>query len=371
MKVLVAMDEFYGSLTSYEANRYVEEAVASQIKEADIVQVPLFNGKNELLTSVFSWQSGTKYKLETHDADMNHVQTEYGITNDGYTVIESQLFLKGENPVTHRSSYGLGEVILHALENGAKHFIISVGGIDSYDGGAGLLQALGATFYDDDGHVIDLSKGPRYLNLVRRIDTSHLNDKLTQATIEIVSDFDSHYYGKQSAIMKTYEHKGISKEDAIEVDNKVWYLNEILKSSLNLTLSPIERGGAGGGVAAVLSGIYGGTISTSHAILDKITHLDQLIEQADLVIFGEGIDEDSQILETTSLKIAELCQKHHKTNVAICGTSNKFDAFTERDVTGMFNVFMDAPTTFTNYQLGIQLRQYSIQSLKLLQASIS
>ena len=62
MKVLVAMDEFNGIISSYQANRYVEEAVASQIEKADIVQVPLFNGRHELMDSVFLWQSGTKYR---------------------------------------------------------------------------------------------------------------------------------------------------------------------------------------------------------------------------------------------------------------------------------------------------------------------
>ena len=63
MKVLVAMDEFNGIISSYQANRYVEEAVASQIEDADIVQVPLFNGRHELLDSVFLWQSGNKYRV--------------------------------------------------------------------------------------------------------------------------------------------------------------------------------------------------------------------------------------------------------------------------------------------------------------------
>ena len=83
MKILVAMDEFNGIISSYQANRYVEEAIASQIDQADIVQVPLFNGRHELLNSVFLWQSGTKYKVNVHDADMNEIETIYGQTEEG------------------------------------------------------------------------------------------------------------------------------------------------------------------------------------------------------------------------------------------------------------------------------------------------
>ena len=157
MRVLVAMDEFNGIVSSYEANRYVEEAVASQIEDADIVQVPLFNGRHELMDSVFLWQSGTKYREMVHNADMNQVEAVYGKTENGMTVIEADLFLQGEKPIGKRSSYGLGELISRALDNDAEHLVISLGNIASFDGGAGMLQALGARYYDDEGHIIDPS----------------------------------------------------------------------------------------------------------------------------------------------------------------------------------------------------------------------
>ena len=114
MKILVAMDEFNGIISSYQANRYVEEAIASQIDHADIVQVPLFNGRHELLNSVFLWHSGTKYKVNVHDADMNEIETIYGQTEEGTIIIESNLFSKGNKAIEQRTSFGLGEVILDA-----------------------------------------------------------------------------------------------------------------------------------------------------------------------------------------------------------------------------------------------------------------
>ena len=87
MKILVAMDEFNG-IISKRIESFVEEAVASQIEDADIVQVPLFNGRHELMDSVFLWQSGTKYRVNVHDADMKEVETVYGQTEQGLTIIE-------------------------------------------------------------------------------------------------------------------------------------------------------------------------------------------------------------------------------------------------------------------------------------------
>ena len=77
---------------------------------------------------------------------------------------------------------------------------------------------------------------------------------------------------------------------------------------MKIAMGPIERGGAGGGIAALLNGLYDAEILTSHELVNQITHLDDLVSQADLIIFGEGVKEEDHLLETTTLTIAELAQ---------------------------------------------------------------
>ncbi len=371
MKVLVAMDEFNGIISSYQANRYVEEAVASQIEHADIVQVPLFNGRHELMDSVFLWQSGSKYRVKAHDADMNEVEATYGQTDSGMTVIEGNLFLNGNKPIDQRSSYGLGEVLKAALDNQAEHIVMSLGGIGSFDAGAGMLQALGAKFYDDEANIVDVSDGAYKIKYIRRIDLSNVHPRLADAKLQLMSDFSSRLYGKQSEIMQTYQTFHLNQNEAAEIDNLVWYFSELFKSELKLAIGPIERGGAGGGIAAVLKGLYQAEILTSHELVNQITHLEDLIEQADLIIFGEGLKEKDQILETTTLRIADLTQKYNKPAIAICATSDKFDLFESQGVTAMFNTFIDMPETYTDFRMGIQIRHYTVQALKLLKTSFN
>lgn len=366
MKVLVAMDEFNGIISSYQANRYVEEAVASQIEKSDIVQVPLFNGRHELMDSVFLWQSGTKYKVLAHDADMNEVEAVYGTTDTNMTIIEGNLFLKGSKPITERTSYGLGEIIVDALENKAEHIIMSLGGIGSFDGGAGMLQALGAKFYDDEAQEVDLRQGSKMLKYIRKIDISGIHPQLKNVRFQLMSDFDSKLYGKKSEIMQTYETHGLTHQNAAEIDNLLWYLSEIFKSELRLTMGPVERGGAGGGIAAALNVLYDAEIMTSHELVDQITHLDSLIQQADLIIFGEGVNEADQILETTTVRLAELAAKYNKPSIAICATDDKFDLFESMGVTASFNTFIEMPESFTYFKMGIQIRHYTVQAIKLL-----
>ena len=218
-------------------------------------------------------------------------------------------------------------MIKHALDNDAKHVVISLGGIDSFDAGAGMLQALGAQFYDDEGRVVDMRQGAGVIKYIRRMDMSNLHPKMETARIQVMSDFSSRLYGKQSEIMQTYDAYQLNHNQAAEIDNLIWYFSELFKSELKIAIGPVERGGAGGGIAAVLNGLYQAEILTSHALVDQLTHLENLVEQADLIIFGEGLNENDQLLETTTLRIAELCHKHQKVAIAICATAEKFDLF--------------------------------------------
>ena len=95
--------------------------------------------------------------------------------------------------------------------------------------------------------------------------------------------------------------------------------------------------------------------------------MESLIQQADLIIFGEGVNEEDQILETTTIRIAELSTKYDKPAIAICATSDKFDQFESLGVTAMFNTFIEMPESFTDFKMGIQIRHYTVQALKLLQ----
>ena len=134
---------------------------------------------------------------------------------------------------------------------------------------------------------------------------------------------------------------------------------------MKIAMGPIERGGAGGGIAALLNGLYDAEILTSHELVNQITHLDDLVSQADLIIFGEGVKEEDHLLETTTLTIAELAQNIINL-IAICATDDKFDVFDQYHVTAMFNTFVEMPERYTDFKMGIQIRHFTVQALRLL-----
>ena len=128
-----------------------------------------------------------------------------------------------------------------------------------------------------------------------------------------MSDFSSKLYGKHSEIMKTYETHQLTREKA-EIDNLIWYFSELVKNEMKIAMGPIERGGG----IALLNGLYDAEILTSHELVNQITHLDDLVSQADLIIFGEGVKEEDHLLETTTLTIAELAQNMINLRLLFC-----------------------------------------------------
>lgn len=373
MRVLVAMDEFDGILSSYHANRFVEEAIKSQLNEADIVQVPLFNGQREVIDSILLWQSGTKYSVDHHDAYMKPRTSAYAVTGNNVTVIEAgEVLTSNEETIkpSETSSYGLGEMINEAIKENTNEMIISVGNVASYDGGLGMIQALGAKFYDAEGVLVDVSKGAKWIKYIRTIDLYDLDNRLKDKNIKVITDFESKYYGKNSRVMKERELNHITLEEATDIDNALWYISELFKSQHKILLGKDERGGSGSGIAAMLSCLWDGELVTGGDVVNELTYLDQLIEQADFVVFGEGLKPNQQLLETTSVRIAELCQKHNKVNIAVCATDEKFDQYIEQDVTAMFKVLNKEQYTMSELEMGIALRHLTTQALRLLKSNL-
>ena len=105
--------------------------------------------------------------------------------------------------------------------------------------------------------------------------------------------------------------------------------------------------------------------------MNQITHLENLIQQADLIIFGEGLKEEDQILETTTIRIAELTQQYSKPAIAICATNDKFDLFESLNILAMFNTFIDMPDSYIQILRWVFKSDITVQALKLLKTQIN
>ena len=130
---------------------------------------------------------------------------------------------------------------------------------------------------------------------------------------------------------------------------------------MKIAMGPIERGGAGGGIAALLNGLYDAEILTSHELVNQITHLDDLVSQADLIIFGEGVKEEDHLLETTTLTIAELAQNMINLRLLFVRLMTNLMSL----ISTMLQQCLIL-SRYTDFKMGIQIRHFTVQALRLL-----
>ena len=161
MKILIASDSFKGSLSSLEVAEALEMGIKGTYDKVDIIKLPTADGGEGTLDAILSCLSGERISVRVKDPLGRIINSYYGLVDDGVTAIIEMAQASGitlikedeKNPLI-TTTYGTGQMILDAMEKGAKRIIIGLGGSATNDGGVGMAQALGISFRDKDGKEI-------------------------------------------------------------------------------------------------------------------------------------------------------------------------------------------------------------------------
>ena len=317
MKVVIAMDSFKGSLTSLEAGNAVRDGILAACPDADVTVLPLADGGEGTIDAIAPYVNGEIRTLTVCGPLGDSVDSYYVFDPvSGTAYIEmakaSGLTLIDESrrDPYNTTSYGTGELILDAVNNGAKKLVICIGGSATNDGGAGMLQALGARFLDASGN--EISRGAIGLKSLQTVDLSSLvgTDKDIVVASDVINplcgpDGCSHVYGPQ---------KGATYETACEMD-------EWLKAFAETCgFDPFEPGtGAAGGMSFALKNFLGAKLRSGADIVTDITGAESLIRECDIVITGEGRMDSQTVNGKAPFKIMELGVKYGKRVIGITG----------------------------------------------------
>ncbi|MBO5998536.1 MAG: glycerate kinase, partial [Lachnospiraceae bacterium] len=215
MKLLFASDSFKGSLSSEQTVALLKQAAESVFGPCETSGVPVADGGEGTVDAVVQAEQGEKITLQVHGPLMEPVSAEYGVFGDHKAVIEmaaaSGLPLVPEDRRDPRNTttYGTGELILHALENGYRDISIAIGGSATNDGGMGCMRALGIRFIDENGY--ELEGFGRDLIHVRRIDTEGLDPRLKDAKITVMCDVTNPLCGEHGATWTFGRQKGATE----------------------------------------------------------------------------------------------------------------------------------------------------------------
>ena len=325
MKILIAPDSFKESLTSIEVADYLKEGFKKADKNFEITKLPLADGGEGTVKSLVAATDGEIKKKEVTDPLGNKVEAIYGILGDEKTgVIEMAtasglpLVPKDKRNPARTTTYGTGELIKAALDQGCTKLIIGIGGSATNDCGVGMAQALGGKFLDEDGKQIGY--GGRYLKDIEKIDLSQLDSRIAETEIEVACDVDNPLYGKNGAAYIYGPQKGASKKQVKKLDNGLRHIAEIIKDDLGKEVNEIPGAGAAGGLGAGLSAFLNAKLRPGIKIVMEASKIEEKMKYVDLVVTGEGKIDGQTCSGKTPVGVSRIAKKKDIPVIAVAGT---------------------------------------------------
>ena len=317
MKVVVAMDSFKGSLTSLEAGNAVREGILAAAPSTDVTVLPLADGGEGTVDAIAPYIQGITKTITVTGPLGTPVDADYIFEPVCKTAYIEMAKASGLTLVRAEdrdpfltTTYGTGELMKNAVDNGAEKLVICIGGSATNDGGAGMLQALGAKLADKDGK--DICHGCTGLKDLAAIDLSALIGKGLDITV--ASDVTNPLCGPDGASHVYGPQKGATYETAEQMDG---WLKHFAETS---GFDPYEKGtGAAGGMSFALKNFLGAKIRSGADIVTEITGAEELIKDCDIVITGEGRMDSQTVNGKAPFKILQLGTKYGKRVIGITG----------------------------------------------------
>lgn len=292
MKIVVAPDSFKGCLSSRQVSLAVEQGLRMLWPDREVVSLSIADGGEGLVDALAHTIKGELCRVVVSDPLGRPVLATYAREgNRAYIEMAAAsglpLLQPGEYNPALASTYGTGELILHALQHGCRQMVIGLGGSATNDAGMGMLQALGYRFYDDSEQLITRACGAA-LAEVARIDDSMVPMALQQAEFVVASDVDIPLVGPRGATQMFARQKGADDVMLRELESGMENFAQVLEQTTGVQVREIAGAGAAGGTGAALCAFMGAEIRSGiDVVLDAIA-LDEMMANADLVITGEG-----------------------------------------------------------------------------------
>lgn len=293
MKFVIAPDSFKGGLTAKQAAEAMKTGLARVYPDADFTLVPMADGGEGTVQSLVDATRGKLITERVTGPLGNQVEAKYGILGDGKTGVIEMSQASGiqfvneqtRNPLI-TTTYGTGELILKALDQGISKLILGIGGSATNDGGAGMAQAIGARLLDSAGNQIKVGGGQ--LDQLERIDTSEIDPRIKELEILIASDVTNPLVGKDGASAVFGPQKGATPEMVETLDSNLQHYAAVIKADLGKDLANYAGAGAAGGLGAGLLAFTNSTMEKGVDIVVEYSGLKQKAAGADFVFTGEG-----------------------------------------------------------------------------------
>jgi glycerate kinase len=275
-----------------EAADAIAEGVCRAVPDAAIEPIPLSDGGPGIVEAILAAAGGRPMRAMVQDPLGRMIEAQWGVLEDGMAVIESaaaaglSLLQEDERDPRITTTYGVGQLIQTAFDEGAKRLIVGLGGSATNDGGAGMAAALGARFLGVTGQT--LPPGGAALVRVERIEVSGLDPRISQVSVVAATDVTNPLCGPEGASLVYGPQKGASLDTARALDEALRRYADIVQRDVGVSVLAIPGAGAAGGLGAGLVAFARAAIRPGFGVVADAVDLRERIRAADLVLTGEG-----------------------------------------------------------------------------------
>ncbi|MEX2137219.1 MAG: glycerate kinase [Chloroflexota bacterium] len=330
LRILVAPDSFGGALDSVAVARAITAGWLRARPVDEVVQAPMADGGEGTLAAVAMalGERAVRNSVAAHDALGRPISADYLLLDDGRVAFVemaaasglAQLTTEERTPASARmaSTRGTGELLRSALDAGVKQVILGLGGSATTDGGSGMLAAVGARFLDMGG--ADLKPGGAALAELIVIDPSGLDPRLARVEVVVASDVTNPLTGPAGAAATYGPQKGADADAVADLDAALGIYGAAIETVTGRAVADQPGAGAAGGTGAALLGFTNATLRPGVEVVAEMVRLAAALEDADLVITGEGRADEQTLAGKAAMGVALLAGKQGIPVALLCGT---------------------------------------------------
>lgn len=321
MKFLLAPDKFRGSLTAYEVCQAMSEGIREIIPEAEIAVLPMADG-GEGTAEILTLNAGGKmHTAFVSDPLGRTIEAEYGLSADGKTAFVEMATASGlrllqadeRNPLK-TTTFGTGQLIQDALQKGADHIILGIGGSATTDGGVGMAAALGWQFLDQQGYALPPT-GESLINISQILPPR----QRIGLTVEVACDVTAPLFGAEGAAHVYAPQKGANAEMVAQLEAGLQHLAKVVERDFGVDIAQLPGTGAAGGLGFGALFFLKATLKEGVKIVMEQTRFETQLTDADLVLTGEGKIDGQTLQGKLIAGIAGAAQKQNIPVAALCG----------------------------------------------------
>lgn len=324
MRIVIAPDSFKGSVSALKVAVAMEKGVLAVFPEAEILKVPIADGGEGTVEALVIAAGGELRYQSVVDPLGRTVTAVWGMIDNGQTAVIEMAAASGLTLVEKEkrdprvaTTYGTGQLIQKALEEGVKKIIIGIGGSATNDGGMGMAMALGVRFLDEVGQL--LPQGGGSLTKLAVIDTSGLDPRLKECDIMVACDVDNPLCGPRGASAIFGPQKGATPSMVTELDAGLDHYAKIATIATGKDISDYPGAGAAGGLGAGLLFFTNAKLRPGIEIILESTNFATLMKTTNFVITGEGCTDFQTAYGKAPIGVAKVAKQFDVPVICLSG----------------------------------------------------